>query len=267
MKCTMAIRTYSNIYGGNWSYSFYGGQQGIAITEKSTNAQFSETKLIEMQHDEEITSESVHGKIQNDYRKKTFVETNYVQLKAPDLDIQEEVVSKELKEAKQDFNRLCPDSPRPGSGQVLARARHVHLKRNSTHNQGFNKVEKVHDALKDRSCYIQNDLQLASNDTEIEKNNVRDTEGKRASDAAARPQQDIEEFRRRLREKAQETKIKQKEHAEQREVLWKWVLEKSQKEGYSRSKSTGDLLRNSKLSMLEDIAEDERVHVEDGKCI
>ena len=250
IKSAMSTRVYSGIYGGNWSYSFYGDNQGIAITErKDRKDPFLNTQ----------GSGNGNSVFVRDNDRKTQEEfdldDNYVRLKgikeATDMEVARDNI---VDEDDSNIERVRLDSPRPGIGQVLESHNKLKLNEPLQYRQKYSTHYQHQNALESQK--VTNDQNSKNHQKTVHTHRNDKEDGSAFRDDKTK--QEIEGFRRRLREKARQNKARQKEHAEQRQVLRDWVLEKSRNQERSRTKSASDLPRIRHFGSLEDIIEDER---------
>ena len=333
----MSSTKYSDIYEGNWSYSFYGGEQGIVFTERK-NAPFSsfgETfDLASVDNDmslertnnmrsapevgfgtrlsvraypmgsEPIPRAVVSAEKNGQYdtggmspatpragtrqppvkrvelrnntpgltvkNKSTqelkivdnFITTGNIRIKHDGHHANEETVEKV---------GVSSDTPRPGTGQTLTR--HLHVRNNAPglvldvlDKRNIPELEKVENMKRTET------ITIGQGGEDVVKRDVNartvDDDGIRSSKAYGRTEEEIVELRKRLRQKSNK---READRAQQRELLWKWVIAKSGSENKDtnqtrcRSKSTSDASRSERVTSLEDIVEDEGSHSDEGR--
>ena len=250
---TMSTKMYSGIYEGNWSYSFYGDQQGIAITERK--GQTEPFAKIELNSNAYVSTD----KAQNTLKDVHLLDSLNGNVKQNGFQGERDtnlVARKNNTDAEGNVSHLSPDTPRPGSGQVLDR--NIKLNEPLQYRERYNKYHHQQNNLNNNPTN-ENEVDSEEKYTPAKQENA---ENGRAYD---RTKQEIEQFRRRLREKAHQQNRRQKEHAQQRQVLQNWVLKKSNGQRHQRSQSTSDLPRIGRSGFLEDIVEDEIGGIEKGQ--
>lgn len=257
-KYTMAVEMYSNIYEGNWSYSLYGDQQGIAITEQKNNVKEVRTQNLNVEIN---ASENMSGTTAEDMDGSVAWKVNDhtrpgVRVYPKDYEPRKNRIEGYTSDVENDMEPVCPDTPRPGTGNVLVR----HARRRNQDKNSRNDSARQWKRVENVFC-MQNPQQF-QNIQNADGTDRKDDKGNRPN---GRSGEEIEAFRAKLRDKKIQEKKRRNEHALQRELLWKWVIEKSQGQDTIRSKSVNDSVKSNRASVLEDIAEDEQIYSDQGK--
>ena len=327
----MSSTKYSDIYEGNWSYSFYGGEQGIVFTERKI-APFSSfgeafdlvSKDNNMRNAPEVgigtrlsvrtyptglgamprsmVSAEKNGQYDTggmspatpragtrqppvkrvELRNNTpgltvknkstqelkivdnFITTGNIRIKHDGHHVNRNNANEETVEKVE----ISPDTPRSGTGQTLAR--HLHVRNNAPglalDKRHIPESEKVENMKRTET------ITIGPGGEDMVKRDVNartvDDDGIRSSKAYGRTEEEIEELRKRLRQKSNK---RETDRAQQRALLSKWVVAKSGSENKDtnqtrcRSKSTSDTSRSERATSLDDIAEDEGPHSDEGR--
>ena len=250
----MSTKMYSGIYEGNWSYSFYGDQQGIAITERK--GQTEPFAKIELNSNGYVSSDKAQNTLKEDVHLLDSLNGNVKHngfQGERDTDL---VARKSNTDVEGNVSHLSPDTPRPGSGQILDR--NIKLNEPLQYRERYNKYYHQQNNLNNNQ----------TNENEVDSKEIITPAKQENADNGKvydRTKQEIEQFRRRLREKAHQQNRRQKEHAQQRQVLQNWVLKKSNGQRHQRSQSTSDLPMIGRSGFLEDIMEDDKVGIGKGQ--
>ena len=250
----MSTKMYSGIYEGNWSYSFYGDQQGIAITERK--GQTEPFAKLEPNSNAYVSTGKVQNTLTEDVHLLDSLNGNVKQNRFQGERKTDLVARQNNTDVEGNDSQLSPDTPRPGSGQILDR--NIKLNEPLQYRERYNKYHHQQNNL--------NNNQTNENEVDSEEKYIpakqENADNRRAYD---RTKQEIEQFRKRLREKAHQQNRREKEHAQQRQVLQNWVLKKSNGQRHQRSQSTSDLPRIGRSGFLEDIVEDDIGGIEKGQ--
>ena len=342
---TMSSKKYSDIYEGNWSYSFYGGEQGILFTERKdapisavgqtvnftleersmslerannmrnasqgdigdrlsvraleTKPQVNMVNVGNRQYDTEQISPAVSraGPNQTPFRR--------VQLRnnSPGLAIknkQELAIVENIKttgkftmkqdgksanEVTAEIEGVSPDTPRPGTGQILDRRLYEQNNmQNNAQTPGIvkrpnnNAKAPVLDKHSRKSENVHEDnmkgekMTIGQDHDNMDKSNVSErnigSDEMHSNKTFGRTEKEIEELRKRLRQNSSKKEVNR---AQQRELLRNWVAVKSKGEQRDisqtrhRSRSTSDVSRTGRVIGLEDIVEDDATHSDEGR--
>ena len=268
----MSSQKYSDIYEGNWSYSLYGGEQGILFIERKTQPFSSNGEALD------LTSEGNNSMSLEQTKTiwnaaKVFGDARLSVRAYPRGSEARPRTVVDEKNRQHEMEGISPGTPRPGTGQTLMRR--VQLESNvsglTPKNKNTQGLEQVDNVKTTENLSMKQGGQNNYKNEANEWNADDDVFDAQSSKSYGRTEEEIEGLKKRLRRKSEQKKNREAEHTQQRELLWKWVVEKSMSQGQDisqskcRSKSTNDIARSGRVTDLEDIAEDERMHSDEGR--